>query len=111
VVNLGNPVETTVKDVAFECWRTVRPGDAYKVNTTVGHPDDPKRRCPDITRARELLDWAPQVTLEQGLRQTAAWLFGDDRGRSKTGGDPEAGERLGEGVQASGSQDGARSTG
>ena len=36
-------------------------------------PDDPTRRCPDITRARTLLeDWAPQVSLEQGLLLTIA---------------------------------------
>jgi UDP-glucuronate decarboxylase len=33
-------------------------------------PDDPKQRCPDITRAREILGWEPRVSLEEGLRRT-----------------------------------------
>ncbi len=36
--------------------------------------DDPQVRCPDITRARELLDWSAQVTLEEGLQRTAAYF-------------------------------------
>ena len=37
------------------------------------HPlpqDDPKRRCPDITKARRILGWEPKVNLEEGLRRT-----------------------------------------
>ena len=33
-------------------------------------PDDPKQRRPDITKARELLDWEPKISLEQGLTET-----------------------------------------
>ena len=33
-------------------------------------PDDPRRRCPDITRARQLLGWSPKVDLDEGLRAT-----------------------------------------
>jgi nucleoside-diphosphate-sugar epimerase len=35
--------------------------------------DDPKRRLPDITRAKELLDWTPEVQIRDGLQQTIAW--------------------------------------
>ena len=35
-------------------------------------PDDPRRRCPDITLARERLDWEPRVPLDKGLRKTIA---------------------------------------
>ena len=36
--------------------------------------DDPKRRLPDITRAKNLLDWEPQIDLRTGLEQTIAWF-------------------------------------
>ena len=36
--------------------------------------DDPTRRCPDITRARELFGWTPRVDIEEGLRRTAEWF-------------------------------------
>jgi nucleoside-diphosphate-sugar epimerase len=36
--------------------------------------DDPKRRCPDITKARRLLGWEPRVSLEEGLRLTLAYF-------------------------------------
>ena len=36
--------------------------------------DDPKRRCPDITRARGQLQWQPSVSMEDGLLKTIAWF-------------------------------------
>lgn len=36
--------------------------------------DDPKQRCPDITKARQLLDWQPNVPFEDGLRRTIPWF-------------------------------------
>jgi dTDP-glucose 4,6-dehydratase len=36
--------------------------------------DDPQRRCPDISRAVQRLDWRPMVQLEEGLKQTIAWF-------------------------------------
>ncbi|HLM20051.1 MAG TPA: hypothetical protein VK390_00825, partial [Propionibacteriaceae bacterium] len=36
--------------------------------------DDPQRRCPDISRAVQRLDWRPMVELEEGLKQTIAWF-------------------------------------
>lgn len=69
VFNLGNPDERTVLDYAQEVLRLTgsRSGLAF-VDDPVG--DDPKRRCPDISRAKELLGWEPKVTLEEGLRHT-----------------------------------------
>ena len=37
-------------------------------------PDDPKQRCPNITRARKLLRWQPKVPLEEGLKRTIAYF-------------------------------------
>jgi UDP-glucuronate decarboxylase len=43
--------------------------------------DDPKRRKPDISRAKELLGWQPEVSLREGLKETIRWF--DEERRSK----------------------------
>ncbi|TMK79101.1 MAG: NAD-dependent epimerase/dehydratase family protein [Actinobacteria bacterium] len=70
-VNLGNPVERSVLEIA----RTiVSLTDSASTIRHVERPrGDPDRRRPDITRARELLGWEPTVDLEQGLRMTIEW--------------------------------------
>ncbi len=73
-VNLGNPREMTILDFAHKVLEVT--GSASQI--TFVHPtdertkDDPKVRCPDITRARTLLGWEPRVSLEEGLARTAA---------------------------------------
>jgi dTDP-glucose 4,6-dehydratase len=70
-VNIGNPEEVTVRHLA-ERIRDLA-GATSEIHY-VGRPvDDPERRRPDISLARELLGWAPAVTLEQGLEQTVEW--------------------------------------
>jgi dTDP-glucose 4,6-dehydratase len=67
-VNLGNPHEITVKELA----QTVRELSKSK-SKIVLRPlpvDDPRQRRPDITLARKLLKWKPKVALEEGLRRT-----------------------------------------
>ena len=68
-VNLGNPRETTVRELA-ELIRQLARSKSEIVHAPLP-TDDPTRRKPDITRARELLaDWAPRVPLEEGLSAT-----------------------------------------
>jgi dTDP-glucose 4,6-dehydratase len=71
-VNLGNPVEFTMLELA----RLVL--DLTGSSSTVEfHPlpqDDPTRRRPDITRARQLLGWEPRVSVTAGLRRTIDWF-------------------------------------
>jgi dTDP-glucose 4,6-dehydratase len=67
-VNLGNPVETTVADIAKTIIRLT--GSASEVKGLPLPVDDPKVRCPRITRAQELLGWSPAVNLEEGLNLT-----------------------------------------
>jgi len=65
-VNIGNPTEITILDLARRIGGEVIHRDA--------EIDDPQRRCPDITRARTLLQWEPRVRLEEGLEMTRKWF-------------------------------------
>jgi UDP-glucuronate decarboxylase len=67
-VNIGNPVEISVKDLA-ELVRA-RTGARVEFEERELPADDPRQRRPDIGRARELLDWEPRVPLEEGLERT-----------------------------------------
>jgi len=71
-VNLGNPEEVTVLELAETIIRLA--GSKSRIEHRALPVDDPKQRRPDITRARELLGWQPQVGLEDGLNQTLAYF-------------------------------------
>jgi nucleoside-diphosphate-sugar epimerase len=71
-VNIGNPVEYTVREVAELIAELSESGS--KVVYEPLPEDDPKRRCPDITRAREVLGWEPYVPAREGLQKTLAWF-------------------------------------
>ncbi len=76
-VNLGNPDEFTILDLA-DLIRVLAPTSAAPVFRPLP-ADDPQRRRPDITKARELLGWAPKVPLREGLRQTVPWFAAQKR--------------------------------
>jgi UDP-glucuronate decarboxylase len=69
-VNLGNPRETTVLELAEFVKRLA--GSRSEIIRAPLPKDDPTRRKPDITRAQELLGWGPRVSLEEGLEATVA---------------------------------------
>ncbi|MEO8751341.1 MAG: UDP-glucuronic acid decarboxylase family protein [Casimicrobiaceae bacterium] len=69
-LNLGNPVEFTIRQLAETVLRLT--GSHSKLVLRPLPPDDPVRRQPDITRARKALDWEPKVGLEDGLKETIA---------------------------------------
>jgi len=71
-VNLGNPGEYTIREVAQKVLELIQTPAAL-VHRDLP-PDDPGRRRPDITRARELLDWQPTVSLEAGLKETIPYF-------------------------------------
>jgi len=75
-VNVGNPHELSILDFARLVIDVV--GSDSEITFTVPDDertrDDPKRRCPDITRAGGLLGWQPQVELRAGLEKTAAYF-------------------------------------
>lgn len=67
-INLGNPAEYTILELAELIRQQVKPD--LGIEFAPLPQDDPRRRQPDITKARELLNWQPTVSLEQGLDQT-----------------------------------------
>ena len=71
-VNLGNPVETPIRDLAEQI-ATLVGGETSVVHQPLP-ADDPRQRCPDITRARNLLEWEPTVALGDGLAKTVAYF-------------------------------------
>ncbi len=73
VYNLGNPDEHTVLEYAQLIKRLCQ-SDSPIVFRPLPTEDDPRRRCPDITRARTELGWEPRVGLVEGLTLTIAWF-------------------------------------
>jgi UDP-glucuronate decarboxylase len=69
-VNLGNPGEFTIKELAAEVVAIC--GSNSGVQYLALPPDDPKQRKPDISRAQSLLNWNPTIPLNEGLRKTIA---------------------------------------
>ena len=73
VLNTGNPGEYTIRELAEETLRQI-PESKSKLVTKPLPSDDPKRRKPDITLAKELLGWEPKVPLREGLAKTIAYF-------------------------------------
>jgi len=71
-VNIGNPVEMTIEQIARTIIRMT--GATSKIVYKPLPTDDPKVRQPDITRARTLLNWEPKVALEEGLVKTIEYF-------------------------------------
>jgi dTDP-glucose 4,6-dehydratase len=67
-VNVGNPREMTILEFAEQVLKYT--GSKAGIKFEPLPVDDPKRRCPDITKARQLLGWEPRVALEEGLPRT-----------------------------------------
>jgi dTDP-glucose 4,6-dehydratase len=67
-INLGNPRELTVKQFAEVVQKAV--GKDAGIEYLPARPDDPRRRCPDITKAKRVLGWEPKVPVEEGIRLT-----------------------------------------
>lgn len=72
VINLGSNAETRIIDLGNLILELTRSGSKIEF-----HPlpvDDPKRRCPDITKAKRLLRWKPKTSLKQGLLRAIGWF-------------------------------------
>ncbi|MDF1513216.1 MAG: SDR family oxidoreductase [Anaerolineae bacterium] len=75
-VNIGNPTEITILDLAKTVIEmTSSPSEiTFVVPEDERTRDDPKQRCPDITLAKTALRWQPEVTLRDGIRATTAYF-------------------------------------
>jgi dTDP-glucose 4,6-dehydratase len=71
-VNLGNPTEYSVREVA-NLILSLSQSESSLIHKPLPE-DDPKQRCPDISRARESLGWEPQVSAKEGLDLTIGWF-------------------------------------
>jgi len=85
-VNIGNPVEYSVREVA-----EMVIGLSGSRSEIVHEPlpaDDPRRRCPDISRAREALGWEPRTPAREGLEKTLVWFAERSEGAFHRGSGP-----------------------
>jgi len=71
-INLGNPAEFKIIELAQLVLKTL--GSSSKIKFLPLSEDDPKKRRPDITKAKEILNWQPQVSLEEGLKKTIEYF-------------------------------------
>jgi len=71
-VNLGNPDEMTILEFAEKIIKITN--SKSKIVYEVLPQDDPKQRRPDITKAKELLGWQPQISFEEGITKTINWF-------------------------------------
>jgi dTDP-glucose 4,6-dehydratase len=71
-VNIGNPIEYSVREVAEMIIELS--GSRSEISYQPLPEDDPRQRCPDITRAREALGWDPQTRAREGLGKTLDWF-------------------------------------
>lgn len=69
-VNLGNPHEMSIQELALTVNRLTKNPAGVQLLADQRAPADPQQRQPDIHRAKEILDWEPQIDLEEGLLKT-----------------------------------------
>lgn len=79
-VNIGNPDEFTMLELAEEVLRAIGSKSVLKFEPLPG--DDPKQRCPDISKAKRILGWSPKYKLKDGLVKTIEYYRGVVEGRS-----------------------------
>jgi dTDP-glucose 4,6-dehydratase len=73
-VNIGNPIETTILDFAESINRITGNQAGIIFKEDARGEGDPQRRQPDISRAKEILDWEPKIDLEEGLASTIPYF-------------------------------------
>jgi dTDP-glucose 4,6-dehydratase len=73
-VNIGNPIETTILDFAQSINRITGNQAGIIFKEDARGEGDPQRRQPDISRAKEILDWEPKIDLEEGLASTIPYF-------------------------------------
>lgn len=71
-INIGNPIEKTMKEIAQTILQLT--GSQSQMAYHPLPTDDPKQRCPDISRAKKELNWEPRIDLTTGLKQTISYF-------------------------------------
>lgn len=71
-MNIGNPGEFTILECAQKVIAVT--GSKSRIRFEPLPQDDPKQRCPDISKAKRLLDWEPKIDLEWGLRMSLQYF-------------------------------------
>jgi dTDP-glucose 4,6-dehydratase len=71
-VNIGNPQEITILEFAERIREHF--DNVPEIIFEALPQDDPKRRCPDISKAKRILNWEPKINLEEGLKRTLAYF-------------------------------------
>lgn len=79
-INLGNDSERTLLSIVEDMIRLT--GSASSIEYLPRPVDDPQRRRPDLSLAKRVLDWAPEVTFEEGLTTTIQWYAEQRASRS-----------------------------
>jgi UDP-glucuronate decarboxylase len=72
VINIGNNEEMRIIDLAVLVKKLLN--SRSEISFGPLPQDDPKRRCPDISKAKQILNWAPKTSLEDGLKKTVQWF-------------------------------------
>ena len=72
IINIGNPNEKTILEIADIIKKLSR--SKSEITFKAIGADDPKKRCPDITKAKNLLNWQPKINLEDGLQKTIEYF-------------------------------------
>jgi len=77
VINLGNDKEFTILELANIIIELTNSKSKIVYKTLP--IDDPVRRCPDLKKAKEILNWEPTTTLREGLKKTIAWFKNNEQ--------------------------------
>ena len=72
IINIGNPNEKTILEIADIIKKLIQ-SESEIVFKAIG-ADDPKKRCPDVSKAKKLLNWQPKINLEEGLKKTIEYF-------------------------------------
>jgi nucleoside-diphosphate-sugar epimerase len=76
-INLGNPYELTILDLAQKILKLTNSNSELQFFPALS--DDPQRRCPDISKAIDILKWKPETSLDDGLEVTINWFINKRR--------------------------------
>ena len=72
-INIGNPHEITILDMAKKIINTISPLKTKIIHLPLPE-DDPLQRCPDISKAQQILKWNPIITMEEGIEKTILYF-------------------------------------